>query len=157
MKRGNGKWEAAKVTSGNNTSNASLKFFFDAPDLKEEAEFSTWIEKLKSNGHLVRGDFKNVHIAYQFKENSYHARSFEDAFIALNLSDIASKKERIEGLKNRSDLDTSGTVDFYELTTKVIDKKSDFASSILFEALANDHSWCVPSYISEGSKWLHKD
>lgn len=152
-----GKWGAVRVIDGNNTSNASLKFFFDAPDLKEKAEFSTWIEQLKSNKLLVRKEFENVRVAYQTEENDYHARSFEDAFIALNLSDIAARKDKIEGLKNRSSLASSVPVDFYKLTDKVIDKKSDFASSILFEALVNDYSWCVPSYILEGLKWLHKD
>lgn len=154
------KWEASKVEDGANTSNATLKFFFDAPDIAEETEFSNWMVKLKSNKPNVRDEFKNVLVAYQVDQDGYHARSFEDAFIALNLSDIASivnSKERFEGLKNKSQLDAAEPVDFYELTNEVIDKKSDFASSILFEALAHDHSWCVPSYISEGLKWLHKD
>ncbi|TLP60437.1 DUF2813 domain-containing protein [Parasedimentitalea maritima] len=157
VKNENKKWEASKVENGTRTSNASLTFFFDAPDPLEEAKFSTWIERLKSHKLNVRDTFKNVRVAYQSKEGDYHARSFEDAFIALNLSEIALRKESVQGLKNRSKLDTSETVDFYKLTNEVIDKKSDFASSILFEALANDHSWCVPSYISEGLKWLHQD
>lgn len=155
-KNENNKWEASKVEKGTNTSNATLKFFFEAPDLKEDSNFSAWITKLKSNELDVRGAFKNVRVAYQSEEKGYHARSFEDAFIALNLSEIAKRKESIEGLKNETKLVPSALVDYYELTSEVIDKKSDFASSILFEALANDHSWCVPSYISEGLNWLHK-
>lgn len=150
-------WKAAPVADGTNTSNATLKFFFEAPEAKEVPEFADWIKELKLNKLDVRAAFKNVHVAYQSKENDYHARSFEDAFIALNLSEIAARKENVEGLKNSSKLDASGAVDFYKLTNEVIDKKSDFASSILFEALANGHSWRVPSYISEGLKWLHKD
>ena len=156
-KNENNKWVASRVESGTRTSNVSLTFFFDAPDPQEETKFSTWIEQLKSHKLNVRDTFKNVRVAYQSKEEKYHARSFEDAFIALNLSEIATRKASIKGLKNMSKLDASEAVDFYELTNEVIDKKSDFASSILFEALANDHSWCVPSYISEGLQWLHRD
>lgn len=151
------RWVAVNVKKGTNTSNASLKFFFEAPDLKEKLKFSAWITKLKSNNLDVRSEFTNVRVAYQAEENGYHARSFEDAFISLNLSEIAAKADSIEGLKNKSKLASSDAVDFYELTRKVIDKKSDFASSILFEALANDHSWRVPAYISEGLEWLHQD
>lgn len=155
-KNENGKFAAVEVTKSTNTSNTSLKFFFDAPDLEQEHDFSDWLKKLKSNELSVRQEFENVHVAYQIEEEGYHARSFEDAFIALNLTDIVTKIDAIEGLKNKAELVSSGEVDFYALTGKVISKKSDFASSILFEALAKNHSWVVPSYISEGLKWLHK-
>ena len=151
-----GRFEAERVAASTNTSNASLKFFFEAPEITQDVEFSNWLKKLKSNELSVRKEFENVHVAYQVEELGYHARSFEDAFIALNLTQIVAKQNSIEGLKNRGELASSGDVDLYTLTDKIIGKKSDFASSILFEALANGHSWVVPSYISEGLTWLHK-
>lgn len=156
-KNENNKFEAAKVADGTNTSNTSLKFFLNAPSMEEEADFSKWVADLKANSLPIRDEFSNTHIAYQTEENDYHARSFEDAFISLNLDAISEKSDDIEGLKKKSELTSAAPIDFFTLTNNVLDKKSSFASSILFEALANGQSWVVPSYISEGLKWLQKN
>ncbi|WP_217626375.1 ATP-dependent nuclease, partial [Salipiger bermudensis] len=149
-------WQAAPVAKGTNTSNATLKFFFDAPEKPEDSGLPLWVKKLKLHELKILPALRNLHVAYQSEEDGYHARSFEDAFIALNLKEIAARKEKLKGLKNKHKIDAVGDIDFYKLTNDVIDKKSDFASSILFEALANGQSWHVPSYILEGLKWLHK-
>lgn len=156
---GNGKniREASSVSVGDYTSNATIKFFFDVPNLKNEDEISEWVRKLKSHENKIRSGFNHIHVAYQAEEDGYHARSFEDAFIALNFQALIKNKDSLEGLKNKAELVQSDTVDFYVLTQQVIDKKSDFASSLLLSALADGQSWVVPSYISEGLKWLHKD
>jgi putative ATP-dependent endonuclease of OLD family len=44
--------------------------------------------------------------------------------------------------------------DPYDLTIKIIDKKSDFAASLLFLALSKDIQWEAPLYIKEGLKWM---
>lgn len=150
-------YPACSVKDAYSTSNSTLKFFFEAPDFQSKPQFETWMTKLKLHKHTVRNDFSYIHIAYQFETNNYHARSFEDAFIALNFDEIVAKKDSLEGLKNKSDLTVSDNVDFYELANKVIDKKSDFASSLLLSALADHQAWRTPEYISEGLAWLHSN
>ena len=97
----------------------------------------------------------NIKVAYQKKETTYHARSFEDAFISLNKEDIKSNKDAIAGLKNKKDLD--GEENIYDLTEKILDKKSDFAASLLYLALSQDEiQWQTPLYIQEGLSWLQE-
>ncbi|MEX6313972.1 hypothetical protein AB6G19_09740 [Providencia manganoxydans] len=44
--------------------------------------------------------------------------------------------------------------DIYELTNKVINKKSDFAASLLYLCLTGEADWDAPEYINEGLKWI---
>ena len=67
---------------------------------------------------------------------------------------IKEYKETIQGLKNKELFDEK--LDFYELTNGVIDKKSDFASSILYLAYTKEIKWEIPLYIKEGLEWLQK-
>lgn len=84
-------------------------------------------------------------------QNRYHARSFEDAFINCN----QQNKDDFKGLKNRSKI-KDGKVPYYDIADKCIDKKSAFATDILF--LSNDDysNWIIPEYIKEGLEWLAK-
>ena len=92
---------------------------------------------------------------YQYEENGYYPRSFEDAFINVNLTQLKHKKENLLGIKNEDELDEN--TDIYDLTQKIIDKKSDFASSLLYIAYTeNNVEWAVPKYIKEGLSWLQK-
>jgi len=70
----------------------------------------------------------------------------------VNLDNIKRECANINGLKNIDELESNS--DIYDLTQKVIDKKSDFASSILFMAHVDNADWIVPSYIWEGLEWL---
>ncbi len=57
------------------------------------------------------------------------------------------------GLKNKEELDTNE--DMYDLTNKILAKKSDFAASLLYQALSNDEiQWETPLYIKEGLLWI---
>ena len=43
----------------------------------------------------------------------------------------------------------------YDLTEKILDKKSHFASSVLFLALTDKScTWKVPQYIKDGLNWI---
>ena len=97
----------------------------------------------------------NIKVSYQVKENEYHARSFEDAFLSVNLNTINSNKEDINGLKKKSEIKIERT-DFFDLTKTILkdDGKSDFASSILYLALTKDVEWSMPKYIVDGLKWI---
>ena len=92
-------------------------------------------------------------MSYQCEENGYYPRSFEDAFINVNLSKLKEQHTQLLGLKNKNEINTNDNI--YDLTQKIIDKKSDFASSLLYIAYTNKSvEWKTPKYIQEGLKWL---
>ena len=97
-------------------------------------------------------------MAYQIEENGYHGRSFEDAFISVNIDNLRTKKADLQGLKKKEILDTD-TDDYYQLTKDILQEKgkSAFASSLLFEALTDEKlNWNMPLYIKEGLAWIAK-
>ncbi len=138
--------------SPDNTSNATIKYYLGAPNINDKDEFEMWLQKLIDHSLSCSNQFINV--AYQQYENNYHPRSFEDAFININLHQIKKECANINGLKCVDEFDNN--TDIYDLTQKVIDKKSDFASSILFMAHVDNADWRIPSYIWEGLEWLQK-
>lgn len=147
-------YKACEVSESTHTSNETIKQFFAAPTDIHSVEYGEWHKKLVSEQLPQEG---KVRVAYQVKEDGYHARSFEDAFVSLNFDEIARKKEELRGLKNLDLLDEPGKLSFFELTKKVLDKKSDFAGSILFSALVDGQEWRIPRYIKEGLTWIHKN
>jgi putative ATP-dependent endonuclease of OLD family len=142
-------YKACTVDDGSFTSNATIRYFLESPEFKDK-DWKKWFEKLIGNS--LKSKHENVKIAYQSKENGYHARSFEDAFISLNIEKIKVNSDAIYGLKLKAELTSND--DMYDLTHKIIDKKSDFAASLLFLALSEDIQWETPLYIKEGLKWM---
>ena len=141
--------QACEVALGEDTSNHTLKHVLKTP--KKPADLPAWITKLKD--HTLSDGSTVINVAYQSKEAGYHARSFEDAFISLNLPEIKKQKDNLWGLKNKHQLDS--TTDVFELTNKIIDKKTDFASSLLYLALSKEAiAWKTPEYLMNGLKWL---
>lgn len=136
------------------TSNATIKYYYDAPKYIHGCSMcSSWINNILNHANTCISDFVNVF--YQYEENGYYPRSFEDAFINVNLTQLKHKKENLLGIKNEDELDEN--TDIYDLTQKIIDKKSDFASSLLYIAYTeNNVEWAVPKYIKEGLSWLQK-
>lgn len=149
---GSKRWKACCTDDATNTSNESIKYYLKAPE-KDHADFAGWLEKLKQNS--CEAISKKIQLSYQVKENTYHGRSFEDTFISINLKLIATLKADILGLKNVAEISESRT-DYYPLTEQILDKKSDFASSILYLALTKDVKWKIPEYIIDGLKWIAK-
>jgi putative ATP-dependent endonuclease of OLD family len=147
-------FKACEVVESQNISNYSIAEFLNKPAF-ESTEFAKWFEALKSNSLHADGDF--IKIAYQIKEENYHGRSFEDAFLSINLKNIVNFKDDISGLKKKNNLIDSRT-DFYNLIAEILkeDGKSDFASSILYLALTGKVEWKTPLYIVEGLKWIAK-
>jgi putative ATP-dependent endonuclease of OLD family len=147
-------FKACEVSGSQNTSNYSIAEFLCKPAL-DSTEFTKWFEALKSNS--LQDDDYFIKIAYQIKEENYHGRSFEDAFLSINLKKIADFKGDISGLKKKDKLIDSRT-DFYKLIEEILkdDGKSDFASSILYLALTGKAEWKTPLYIVEGLKWIAK-
>jgi putative ATP-dependent endonuclease of OLD family len=147
---GKSRYQSCKVTDGENTSNVSLKHFLSAPEIKD-GNFQEWLKNLK-DGKLQVID-PMIYCCYQQLDGEYHARSFEDAFIHINKEKIQQKRDELSGLVNKSELDNE-SIDSYDLTDKIVDKKSDFASSILYQALVSGEEWATPKYIKDGLEWL---
>ncbi len=150
------RYKAIAVSEGSRTSNETLKHFFKAPDANS-TEWDVWFNKLKQ--HSIETNNINLKIAYQKEENGYHARSFEDAFLKVNLAILKANKDNLEGLQNTDRLESfdEDSNKFYELTNNILDAKADFATSLLYNALSKDIIYTIPLYIEEGLKWLAKD
>ncbi len=151
-KQGKSYYEACETKEAVNTSNYTLKHYLNAPEI-DDASFSKWFEDLKN--HVLQKPDAVIFLAYQEKEKGYHARSFEDAFINLNLEKIKEKRDEIKGLKKKDKLDSEANI--YNLTQEILEGKSDFSSSILFLALSKEEvKWEIPNYIKEGLLWIAK-
>ena len=143
-------------SEGTHTSNSSIKEFFKDTEIgTSNNQFNELVgknaeDKIKNN----------IRIAYQIPEaaGEYQASSFEDAFIALNKNFIIKNKKgfcEYGALKNFEESDIER--DFYEFALNKIEKKSAFASSLLYfdnECDADDDKWIVPHYIEEGLLWI---
>ena len=110
----------------------------------------------KSFAEKITSD-NRIRIAYQIPEDesSYQLASFEDAFISLNKQFIINQKEgliKFEALKN---FDDSEIEDFYKFARDKVNKKSAFASSLLYFE-REENTWKVPNYILEGLLWLRE-
>lgn len=135
-----------------NTSNATIKYYYGAPEfIYGCSTHITWLENIKKHSQKCISDFVNV--SYQCEEDGYYPRSFEDAFINVNLATMKKHQGQLLGLKNKDEIDTNDNI--YDLTQKIIDKKSDFASSLLYVAYTDKSvEWTTPKYIWEGLEWL---
>ena len=135
-----------------NTSNATIKYYYGAPEfIYGCSTHIIWLENIKKHSQKCISDFVNV--SYQCEENGYYPRSFEDAFINVNLATLKKQQGQLLGLKNKDEIDTNDNI--YDLTQKIIDKKSDFASSLLYVAYTDKSvEWTTPKYIWEGLEWL---
>lgn len=145
---------ACQVSDSSYTSNETLKHFFSAPDINNE-EFPEWFEKLKK-GELGESADSVVNVVYQVEENGYQGRSFEDAFFNSNKAELkrVCGNSEVLGLKNKGEIEEIETTNIFELTDSVLDKKSDFAASLLYLALTGEANWIVPGYIDEGLTWI---
>ncbi len=145
-----------KVSEGKNTSNASIKHFLkniDFDTLKGLKHDSKTLSKNVSS--WINGKNGLICIAYQTEQNSYHARSFEDAFFSLNLNFINSNKANFKSLKNKDKIEATST-DYFDIANTCIDKKPVFATDILYYSSEDYQEWQVPDYIKEGLVWLSK-
>ncbi len=140
---------ACPVNEGAKTSNSAINYFLDNV---------TW-EDLKVLPVEKRTIFignASVCLCYQQEENSYHARSFEDAFIHLNRDFIKGSKTTFHGLKNASYFDDDSKTP-YELADSCIKKKTHFALDILYHSDKDFSNWNIPAYIKNGLLWLKKN
>ena len=150
-KNGNNRLTSCSAEYATSTTNTSIKSFFD---ISGDEVFSMVAKK--SFAEKITSD-NRIRIAYQIPEDesSYQPASFEDAFISLNKQFIINQKEgliKFEALKN---FDDSEIEDFYKFARDKVNKKSAFASSLLYFE-GEENTWKVPKYIEEGLLWLRE-
>ena len=148
-------YPASPVKAATHTSNATLKYFYSSPEFKEEAEWTTWFDNLKKD--KLQDDDTKIKLAYQLEENSYHARSFEDSFISINIENLLVNHLKINGVSSEMESQLKSEKDFYKLTDSILVKKSEFASSLLWLALTEQVVWNMPLYIKKGLTWVAKN
>lgn len=141
--------EACPVENGTETSNTALLHFLKNTSW-ENLKILTIEERTKKIGSST------ICLCYQQLENTYHARSFEDAFIHLNREFIKKHKGTFQGIKNASDFDDD-TKSPYALADRCIKKKTHFALDILYHSDEKFSNWDIPEYIKNGLLWLKKD
>lgn len=146
-----------KVNIWKNTSNYSIKFFLEWKSFTEIKELEEKWKQLSKESDYWRADEKSqLYIIYQIDEKWYHARSFEDSFISLNLNFIKTNKDNFkDSIQNKSILDESPS-DFYKISEKCIKSKTWFATDILFYSNEDYSNWAIPDYIKKWLLWLSK-
>lgn len=145
-------YPAHPVKGATHTSNATIKYFYNAPKFSKDAEWNDWFAELK--GDKLHDEGSKIKLSYQLEENSYHGRSFEESFICINVENLKANISELNGLSNDADESLKTIDDVDELTAKILDKKSDFASSLLWLALTKDVAWNMPLYIKRGLGWI---
>ena len=150
-KNENNRLTSCSAVAATSTTNTSIKSFFD---ISGDEVFS--IVAQKSFAEKISSDDR-IRIAYQIPEdeNGYQPASFEDAFISLNKQFIINQKAGLIKFEALKDFDDSEIEDFYKFARDKVNKKSAFASSLLYFE-GEENTWKVPNYISEGLLWLRE-
>ena len=150
-KNENNRLTSCSAVDATSTTNTSIKSFFN---ISGDEVFS--IVAQKSAAEKITSDDR-IRIAYQIPEdeNGYQPASFEDAFISLNKQFIIDQKAGFIQFEALKDFDDSEIEDFYKFARDKVNKKSAFASSLLYFE-GEENTWKVPNYISEGLLWLRE-
>jgi predicted ATP-dependent endonuclease of OLD family len=150
---------ACKVSEGETTTNPSLKYFFNKPKISDLISLSLDNKRfIKRDSQWINSKEGFLQIIYQTEEESYTARSFEDAFFSLkkNIQFIKSNRAKFRGLKNKKYFyDVSKSP--YDLAELCIGSKGTFALDILVNSSEYYENWEIPAYIKEGLLWLQTD
>lgn len=147
--------KACEVSAGVSYSNEALNFFLGGQTfaaLRTLGHANKILKKALTWSVAADGD---LCLAYQTEENSYHARSFEDAFIHLNRKFVTDHKSLFKAIQNAALLDDNNN-NAYVLADRCIKKKTHFALDILYYSDAAFSNWNIPAYIKEGLLWLKK-
>lgn len=146
---GAGRKESCKVSEGTDTSNSSIRYYLQGKNWDD-------LKSITDDQRVVIRENTEIFIAYQSEEESYQARSFEDAFLSLNLAFIKTKKDDFSSLKKRDTIDSTPP-DYFEIAENCIRKKTEFATDILFYSDEGFANWKTPAYINNGLLWLMKN
>jgi predicted ATP-dependent endonuclease of OLD family len=147
--KGHDEWSACPVNEGTKTSNSAINHFLSNV---------TWndLKALPVGDRTIVVGSSTICICYQQEEDTYHARSFEDAFIHLNRAFVKGNKDTFQGIKNAADFDDEEKSP-YDLANKCVKKKTHFALDILYHSDEYFRNWKIPAYIKNGLLWLKED
>lgn len=152
------KLQKCPVAKGQETTNSTLNYFYGKPsisdlqkNLLENKTFNKIINKKGDAKEWVEDKKGNLSVIYQIDEYGYNARSFEDAFINLNLYFLKSNKKVFKSLQNKKKLNGN---DFYKIAENCLKGKTVFALDILYYSDDRFEDWFIPEYIKEGLLWL---
>lgn len=145
-------YPANPVKNATHISNATIRRFYNSPKFDQVDEWESWFEELKKDAH--HKEDSKIKLSFQLEENSYHGRSFEESFISINVDNLKTNIAEIKGLCSDAKVELDTVTDFDALTKSILDKKSEFASSLLWLALTKDIAWNMPSYIKKGLVWI---
>lgn len=150
-KDNNGKdvFTSCPVNEGTKTSNSAINHFLKG---------TTWndLKILHVSKRTIKIGDSTLCICYQQEEETYHARSFEDAFIHINREFMKDNKGKFQGLQNEKLFDDNSR-NAYDLAGSCIKKKTHFALDILYNSDNDFSNWKIPNYIKSGLLWLKKD
>lgn len=147
--QGNAIIEACEVMIGVETSNSALLHFLAGTSWDD-------LKILPIEKRTIKIENSTICLCYQQEEDTYHARSFEDAFIHINRTFVNAKKDGFHGLQNRKLFDDGGN-SAYVLADRCIKKKTHFALDVLYHSDKNFSNWNIPAYIKNGLLWLKED
>lgn len=142
--------ESCPVSVGVDTSNASIKHYLSGKNWK-------YIRDIKDKDRIISVGKAPVYLTYQCTEKKYHARSFEDSFLALNLNYVEKNKDNFSSLKPvifKREI-SKKPLDYYAIA-EAIDSKPGFATDVLFYSSEDYKEWNTPSYLKKGLLWLMK-
>ncbi|MGL4676636.1 MAG: ATP-dependent nuclease [Brevinema sp.] len=148
------------VAEGIRSSNSGLNYFFknqETPSSLQELTSKTGEQKTFQfqNGIWQPNKDGNLRITYQIKENDYHARSFEDAFIHCN-RDFITNNEDLKNHFSQNNRENITEENAYILAERLRSTKAEFAADILYCSLEDYSNWNIPQYIKEGLEWLQQ-
>ncbi len=152
------------------TTNESLKYFFNNNNSLEFYKELTLENKILLKDHTTKTWKQDINghllCVYQIEDDSYHARSFEDAFFHINKQFMQDNLENFkEGIKNSRYINPSHnefTDDPYLWAEKCVNKKPALAMEILLNSITDENgnqfsNWKIPAYIKEGLEWLKEN
>lgn len=149
-----------------NTSNNSLKFFYQNNEklsYYKKLDFTDKVLIKDKEKQWVSDKKGNLLVIFQTKEESFHARSFEDAFFHINKKFIVNSKNLFPAitLKHLNDY-KNNEIDAFQFSEKGVRSKPSLAIEVLLNSKADNSNkefsnWNIPAYIKEGLIWLMKD
>jgi predicted ATP-dependent endonuclease of OLD family len=152
----NGHLKKCRCSESETTTNSSIKYFVKQDKIQELTQLSADQLTFRfDDPSWVPDQHGLLRISFQKEENGYQARSFEDAYLSINLPFVVDNKEVFSGLKNRKKIVATAN-DYYDLAENCIESKTSFALDVLLYSGEDDNIWETPQYIREGLDWLAK-
>lgn len=139
------------------TSNSTIKHYLGSEDISS-IKTKTFSQKrfTSSDEGFVISDNGLLQLTYQSEEDSYLARSFEDAFMSVNKQWIIDNQDNFHASLKNTFTDSS-VIDYR--ADQFIKSKAMFAIDII-NAGSNDtqgEAIRIPKYIEEGLEWIAKN